>query len=440
MDRKEDEKQPNGTLPTATKQAVLVRSVSDFLIKHYKKILIILTAIVIVATGFVVLLNKTKDDNPKKDNPSDTASSTKEDTPAMKDGKALSGGNCEGEEKPKITNLPMNYDDFSFIIPYGLTASGHVTPIDHQYFSPTIFNSPRDKYEVFAMADAKLVSIGARTTDRGTEYRLVFSQSCKLFYYYDLVTILSPELQEAFDNGQNSPINIPVKAGQTIGRIGGQTLDFAVWDMDERLTGFVVPEHYDGEVWKIHTVDPLGYYTEELKAKVISKYMRTVEPISGKIDYDIDGKLVGNWFLEGTGGYIPKGLEGGKDYWIGHLSIAYDMYDPTSIVFSTGDYGGEAKQFGVKGNIPDPATVDSSSGLIKYELVQQDWADPAGGSWSWDRTSFVKGLKAKNHEQYVSGTALVQMLENRKIKVEVFPGKKASQIPAFTSNAKVYER
>ncbi len=229
-----------------------------------------------------------------------------------------------------------------------------------------------------------------------------------------------------------------MKAGDPIGKIGGQTLDFAIWDMDVRLTGFVIPEHYEGELWKIHTADPLNYYMDELKAKILSKYIRTAEPISGKIDYDIDGKLVGNWFIEGSGGYIPKGLEGGREYWKGHFSIHYDMYDPTSIVFSIGDYGGEATQFAVKNNRPDPASVDTSSGLIKYELVQQDWVDLSGNPW--DRDSFVKGLDAKNHDDMVQGTALVQMLENRKIKLEVFPGKKASQVSSFTNNAKIYER
>ena len=34
--------------------------------------------------------------------------------------------------------------------------------IDHQYFSPTIFNSPRDTYDVMAPADGRIVDIGPR--------------------------------------------------------------------------------------------------------------------------------------------------------------------------------------------------------------------------------------------------------------------------------------
>ena len=406
-----------------------------------KKKLIFILAVLLTVSGattyyFVREKGKTNTQSTKKVN----QQISETDSPAIKDGKSLSNGQCEGEDKPKLGTLPMKYDDFSFIIPYGLTVGNHVTPIDHQYFSPTVFNSPRDTYEVVAMADAKLVDISERTNDRGTEYRLVFSMSCKLFYYYDLVTSLSPELKDLYDkhkSGQQK-LDVSIKEGQLIGRIGGQTLDFAVWDMDERLKGYVVPEHYSGEVWKIHTADPLNYYTDDLKDKVLSKYMRTTEPVSGKIDYDIDGKLVGNWFLEGTGGYIPKDKMGGGEYWKGHIAIVYDHYDPTSIVISMGDYGGEAMQFGAKGNTPDPASVDITTGIVKYELVEQDWESLNG--YSWDRNTLIKGLKAKNHEDYVAGTVMVQMLENRKIKFEAFPGKRASQISAFTSNAKIFER
>lgn len=356
---------------------------------------------------------------------------------AGNDASQLSRGKCRGEEKPKLGALPMKYEDFSMVLPYGLTAGGHVTPIDHQYFSPTIFNSPRDKYDVYAMADATIVDISPRTNGKGTEYRFVFSMSCKLFYYYDLVTSLTPEIRTEWEKSKNDSkgLNFPVKEGQLIGHIGGQTLDFAVWDMDINLSGFVVPEHYEGESWKIHTADPLNYYTDELKEKVLSKYIRTAEPRSGKIDYDIDGKLIGNWFVENTGGY-----NGGRksEYWTTHLSIAPDAYDPTSIVVSLGDYAGQPTQFGTKGNAPDPASVDVNSGMIKYELVQQDWIKENGQHW--DRMSLAKNIKAKNHEEKVDGTVLIQMLEDGKLKMEAFPNKKASEVSSFTPNAKIYER
>jgi len=348
------------------------------------------------------------------------------------DGYLLSNGQCEGDEKSEITHLPMNYDDFAFILPYGMVIGNHVTPIDHQYFQPTDFFSDRNTYPVYAMADATIVGIQERTTPEGKEYRLVFSMSCKLFYYYDLVTSLVPEIKAEM-SGRKA--NIPIKAGQQIGWIGGRTLDFAVWDMDVELSGFAVPDHYKAELWKIHTADPLDYYSPELKKKILGKYVRTVEPLSGKIDHDIDGKLIGNWFQEGTGFYAGGGVR--SDYWKAHFSIAPDYLDPTSIVVSVGDFNGEPKQFGVKGNAPDPANIGKDLGQVKYELVQQDWVGADGNYW--DRTNITKNPKAKN-QQEVLGTILVQLTEDRRLKLEIFPGKTGSQRSGFTANAKVYVR
>lgn len=405
----------------------------SFIKKNWWKLIIVLFLTFIAIVFIFKFKNKNKESSNNNFN-QEYSQINSNYSGAEKVGKEFSNNKCSGTEKNKLGTLPMKYEDFSMILPYGLTVGGHVTPIDHQYFSPTVFNSPRDTYPVYTMADATITDISPRTNDRGTEYRFVFSMSCKLFYYYDLVTSLAPEIKTEWEKSQNN-INFSVKEGQLIGYIGGQTLDFAVWDMDESLSGFVVPEHYEGESWKIHTADPLNYYTNELKEKVLSKYIRTAEPRSGKIDYDIDGKLIGNWFIENTGGY-----SGGRksEYWTTHLSIAPDAYDPTSIVVSLGDYAGQPTQFGVKGNTPDPASVDVNSGMIKYELVQQDWVKENGQHW--DRMSLAKNIKAKNHEEKAEGTVLIQMLENRKLKMEVFPNKTASQVSSFTSNAKIYER
>ena len=73
----------------------------------------------------------------------------------------------------------------------------------------------------------------------------------------------------------------------------------------------------------------------------MAKSPRTAEPRGGRIDYDIDGRLVGSWFLEGTvdysGGSTPT-ICGNRPcpYWTGHLSIAYDHIDPEQIRISIG--------------------------------------------------------------------------------------------------------
>lgn len=395
-------------------------------IRHWWWVFIVLLIIILVLVFVLKIFRHGGEDN----NSQNSSDLSQED-----DGQILSHGACTGEQKTKLSALPMDESDFSMILPYGMVVGSHVTPIDHQYFAPASMQSARDAYPVYAMADANLVTAEPRIKPEGTEYRLVFSVSCKLFYYYDLVTSLEPNIMSEVEKSKNSQgLNLPVKAGELIGHIGGQTLDFAVWDMDSRLSGFVVPEHYKGELWKIHTVDPLDYYSDDLKQKALAKYIRTTDPRSGKIDYDIDGKLIGNWFLEGTGGY---GNGSQMDYWKNHLSIAPDYIDPTSIVVSMGDYGGKEQQLGVKGNVPDPATVSVDNGLIKYELVQKDWADSSGHQWN--RTSFVQGLKASNGSN-IEGVVLLQLTEDRKLKFEAFPGKTADQVSGFDANVKIYER
>ncbi|MCR4324753.1 MAG: hypothetical protein NUV69_03650 [Candidatus Curtissbacteria bacterium] len=360
---------------------------------------------------------------------------------AEKRGKSLSNGHCEGMEKPKLGTLPMNYDDFSMIIPYGAVIGDHVIPIDHQYFSPTIFRSPRDTYEVRAMADAKLVAVEPRKKPDYTEYRMVFSMSCRLFYYYDLVTSLSPDIQKVTgdpdDKSYKRDVNIPVKEGQLIGRIGGQTLDFAVWDTEKVLSGFLDPKQYEAERWKIHTVDPLDYYTEKLKNQALSKYLRTIEPRSGKIDYDIDGRLIGNWFLEGSKGYEGTKSISLENYSQTHLAIIPDHLDPATYIASFGNYGGLFKQLVIVSPQIDPKDVSMESGLVKYGLDEYNFETPDGEMWTG--ITFAQNLRVR-----LRGTThacvLYQLIEKRKLKMEAFPSTPCSKVLSFTSEAKMYYR
>lgn len=358
---------------------------------------------------------------------------------------AWSRGKCEGKGMVQFGTLPMKPEDFSVYLPYGLVTDAHVTPIDHGYFSPAVFRSPRDTYEVRAIADGVIVQIGTRNKIIGdenhnqakaTEYRLDIEHTCDLYSYFDLLTSLSPEIKSELEEagGEFFSGRIPIKEGQVIGRIGGQTLDFAVYNNDLRL-GFINPQNYQAEPWKIHTDDPFKYFKEPTKSILISKNARKTEPLAGKIDYDIDGKLIGNWFAEGTNGYMGKNQD---RYWDGHLAVVYDYIDPTQIRFSIGNFNGKAAQFGIKGNLPDPAQVDISAGLIKYELTAYDYYDKSTGE-RWTGMDPMKEPVSQNTNE-IRGTILLQLLENRKLKLEVFPGQTANQVSGFTSKARIYER
>src|SRR5690606_37909365 len=133
----------------------------------------------------------------------------------------------------------------------------------------------------------------------------------------------------------------------------GKTLDFGSVNLNTFLTGFVNPDHYVREPWKLFTVDTFALYDEPLRSQLLANNPRVASPRGGKIDYDVSGALIGNWFRVGTNGYA--GLENdpsGKPYWAGHLSLVPYVLQPDRIVVSLGDFDGEARQFGVYGNSP----------------------------------------------------------------------------------------
>ena len=364
-------------------------------------------------------------------------------------GERVDNQGCDGSGTIDFGTSPMDPKDVGVILPYGGMIGAHVTPIDHMYFSPIVFNSPRDTYEVQAMADGLITSISERTqnvtdTNNGTpkeaEYQMKFWYTCDFASYYDLITSLSPRLKTEFDankkNGGYANVQIKVKEGEVVGRIGGQTLDFAVYDYTKILPGFIVPEHYLAESWKLHVVDPFQYFKEPVRTQLLALNPRQVEPREGKIDYDQDGKLVGTWFKEGNNGF---GNTGGRNStpWRAHLSIVYDSLDPEMVIVSIGDYGGQSQQFAVKGNTPDPAKIGEGE-VVKYELVQVDHYRTSTNQL-WDRMHAYNDLKGRPGA-YVKGTALVQLTAPRKLKFEAFPGKTANQVTGFDNNAIVYER
>lgn len=345
---------------------------------------------------------------------------------------------CKSDGRVQMQKSPMNLEDVGMILPLGLTAGAHVTPIDHLYFSPLEFRSPRDKYPVYAMADGFIIEITSRSVNvdsgeaRPPEYRFMFQHSCQTISYFDLLTSVDDSIIQQMPDIKSKGRaggHVAIKAGQLVGRIGGQTLDTAVYNMDLTLSGFITPSLYDAEPWKVHTDDFFSYFDEPLKSQLLAKNLRKVEPRSGKIDYDQPGKLIGNWFKEGTNGYAgPAGNTGpgenGRGYWSGHLAILYHAINPEIIIVSLGEFSdGPPEAFAVAGNTPDPASVNKASGTVKYELIQGPNQD---GQLPQDKT--------------VKGSVLLQVLDGEKLKMEVFPGKTASQISGFTPAAINYER
>ena len=359
---------------------------------------------------------------------------------------AISSG-CQGTGIVNLTSPPVPIEQIGFIQPMGLMITSHVTPTDHQYYSPKNFRMSseitlNDLTDVLAPADGIITEIGrmpdffAVKNSAFKDYRIIMHYTCDLYTIFIHVYQLSPEIEEQLKDlapGNSKQVSIPVKSGQKIGK--ANVLDFSLHNNKEILAGFIVPEHYKREPWKIHTVDPFDYFVEPVKSQLLEKSLRETEPFGGKIDHDIDGKLIGNWFVENT-----KGYQGIKEpqYWETHVSFSPDALDPTYFLISLGDFKGNAKQFGSKSNSPNPKDVDLNSEKIKYELVDFEYLDDKGAHW--DRVSLINGIKAISSNQNIYGVVLVELIENRKLKLEIFPDKKASEISDFTDKAMIYER
>lgn len=344
-----------------------------------------------------------------------------------------------------FTSPPMRMQDIGYIRPLGAMLDGHVTPTDHVYVTPVNPNVADNTYPVLMPADGKVVEVG-RMPDQyigdrqgvqlpQEDHRIVMSFSCRYYAIYihvhKLADAVKAQLGELKPN-ENRTISVDLKAGDTVGYIGGSSFDWTPVDTQTTLAGFISPELYSREAWKVHTVSPFDLYTGELKTQLEAKSLRAVAPIGGKIDYDQPGKLIGNWFRQGTNGYAGSNQE---RYWDGHLAVVPDYINPSYTIVSIGNWAGSAKQFVVKG-AADPAAVGEGA-LVKYELAQFSYV---GANGQPSQNTGAKDQRPMPINNTVEGTLLLQVQAGEKLKIEKFPGKTASQVNGFTAAAETYER
>ena len=355
------------------------------------------------------------------------------------------GRHCEGSGPVSFTNSPMQMNDIAFLTPYGQIVGAHITPIDHMYFVPFDTSLGPDIYEVRAIQDGIIYEIGKREIfiDTGekkdfADWRLDIAHNCTFTSYFDLMTSVIPEIEKAYEDKKSGLgfNGLKIKAGQLLGYVGGQTLDFGVYDYEIVLPGFITPALYGHEYWKVHTVDPFPYFPADISKKLLNKMIRTVEPRAGKIDYDVDGTLSGNWFEQGTNGYSGNNWE---NYWIGHLSVSPHEINPSSWRVGVGHLEVSDNNFLLKGKI-DPLDVKMNSGIVIYELFQERmYKNDYHYEWGAEpkKEEDVYGVQYWGDSK---GIIMFQMLENRLLKSEVFIGKSEDDVVEFTENAKLYER
>lgn len=358
------------------------------------------------------------------------------------------GQNCK-ERDVVFSSAPMKPNELAYIRPLGAMGDGHVTPTDHVYIGGPNPDAADNTYPVLMPADGTVVEVGKMPSqyvgDRSgqqvasEDHRMIISHSCRYFSIYIHVHKLAPVLKTAVGDlqpNQNKQVQVELKAGDTVGFIGGSTFDWTPLDTTKQLKGYITPSLYNGESWKLHTVSPFDLYTGDLKKSLEAKSLRTVAPLGGKIDYDLPGKLIGNWFRQGSGGYTGNNDSPGGRYWDGHLSVVPDYIDPTSTIVSIGNWTGSAQQFVVSGSA-DPSKIAGKDGMVKYELKKFSYVGPGGSMWRGN--SAVRGVHP-SQDMPVEGVIAFQVLSGEKLKVEKFPSKTAAQVKGFTTAAQTYER
>jgi hypothetical protein len=302
-----------------------------------------------------------------------------------------------------FTNSPLKFADILYLTPLGnLNPPGHTLPTDHVYFYYRTSASDTSKMrDVYAPGSGTVVWINGPTppgVDAGIGIKMT-----NTFQYYLGHVVLDPSVK----------VGSSIAAGQRLGTSSPQSyaVDLGVINDEITLKGFAIPSRYPSQT--IHADSPYKYYVQPLRDSLYSKVTRTAPDKDGKIDYDIPGRLVGNWFLNG----LPLGdASATPDAWPKHLAFVYDMSTPSAVRVSIGGTLTMRGVFGVFKNTPDPAEISTANGRVGIKLTGQ-----------LDTSGFIFGI------------LVVQMIANDTIKVETFQSVTADTVQ-FDANASTYTR
>lgn len=308
--------------------------------------------------------------------------------------------------EPRLQICPLDLAEIRSITPLGNLnpRGGHVFPTDHIYLD----YGRREGLPVRAPTSGRIFAMRGQIRD---DFKIEVQVSDRFSYY---VTHVLPV--------KGLSVGSTVDSGEIIAHTSGRSmLDLGCGDTHVTLKGFVNPDRYPAST--LHCFSPLRLYDEPLRTQLYSKVIRDGADKDGRIDYDIAGRLAGNWFLAGLS--VAESSRGSPQTWAKQLAFAYDVRQPHARRVSIGGTTAPAGLYELSAVSPDPAEIDVKSGLVRLILTipePQETGSP--------------------HRKSVSavGILLVQMLTPSRVKVEFFRGGKAEEITAFTESARVYER
>jgi len=173
---------------------------------------------------------------------------------------------CKDRESVEFGAPPLKMENIINIAPYGLMVGAHVIPSDHQGYA---FGEqgPDPRYDVLSVGDGAIVEITVRrvSVDTGQssspQYHITIRHSCSIVTQYDLIDELAPDIAAQMD-GLKRGVSIPIKEGKIIGKAGASSQGVDLWVADLRtLTeGYVIPQHYEAEPWRLYAIDPYSLF------------------------------------------------------------------------------------------------------------------------------------------------------------------------------------
>ena len=364
--------------------------------------------------------------------------------------------NCVGEGSPIFSVSPMAPGDIDFIKPLGDLSGVHITPISHQYYYP----KENLVADIVSPVDGNIIWL----TNRGTantgntfggasgqshEIQYVIEHSCDFYVVLDHVLDVPEKIKNVVGDNFDTRVRIPVKTGELLGKHSdGFKVDVGVIDLTRSVvTGLVNPKAYyggsdgqAGEPFKLFERDSFEYYEGSLRSTMEDKSLRTISPRGGFFGYDIEGTLQGNWYVGGTS-YAGVDNDTKKDsfgaYYKTHAALVPDNVDPSKLIVSIGDDFRD-KEMGVNYGITLPApsfdSVTTESGIVMYELRR---LAPCDGSDPVTAKGRSRSIVCNTN---VMGTVLLQLIDARTMKLEVFFDTLISSDLAFTNKARIYQR
>ncbi|MEO8482781.1 MAG: hypothetical protein ABI634_11260 [Acidobacteriota bacterium] len=319
--------------------------------------------------------------------------------------RAGSKGSPTGPDDPAgslaFTVAPIDPALLQYIVPLGnMGPWAHTFPTDHAYFYHHLGAGSFAPVTILAPAAGVIENTYPGLNGEVKVWVRVTSQYT---YYFDHV-ILSP--------GLNTGTRID--AGSVVGVSGGAAFDFAVRDMNLNLP-FVIPARYGMDT--VHAQSPLKYFVEPLRSQFYAKVQRDGGDLDGRVSYDQDGTLSGNWFAED----LPVSGSTANDISVGQRQIAFarDVRAPDRQRVSIGGFNFTGL-YGVPSDAPDFAAITPASGAIVYRLLEA--GEPGGPA----------GTRQV-------GLLLAQLLDARRLRLEVVPDQLAAGA-SFSAAAATYVR